>query len=192
MLLSIGFNALFNKCNSIQLILEPCYKHLKNAKLPKHHNKTLVWVWLSFCLVFLLSCCFLSRHHSDQMSQASKSLFVSKIQKCRPLRDSERVGIELPGQLRLVTLFVGINYHYIYSIINMNQLSLQKIFRSLCWVGFLIISTISWCFLTGRFVASFAFHQTVILHLLWCFLLGFQKPVRNQYVTRCVLSEPSV
>lgn len=96
MLLSIGFKALFNKCNSIQLILGPWYKHLKSVKPPKHHNKTLILVWLSFC--------FLSRHYSDQMSQASKvTIFVQNCQICPPVTVSQKV--------KLVTLFVGINYH---------------------------------------------------------------------------------
>ena len=73
MLLSIGFKALFNKCNSIQLIREPWYKHLKSAKLPKHHNKTLFWVWLSFCLFVFCPDITLIKCLKPQ-----KSLFVSK------------------------------------------------------------------------------------------------------------------
>ena len=162
------------------------------SRMPNCPNITIKLLFGSGCLFVLFSCCLAVFCPDITLIKCLKPQSHSLCLKFKTLSDSERVGIELPGQLRLVTLFVGINYHYIYSIINKNQLSLQKIFRSLCWVGFLIISTISWCFLTGRFVASFAFHQTVILRLLWCFLLGFQKPVRNQYVTRCVLSEPSV
>ena len=69
------------------------------AMLRKHENDV---IFLSFCFSV-----FLSRHHSDQMSEGSQVSKVSlcvKILKWHPPTDSvsqwPRSGIELPGQLK--------------------------------------------------------------------------------------------
>ena len=85
--------------SSTILIFRSHIKHRKSAKLPWHHNiKLSLFVFLSFCVHITLIKCL-------KDLKAQKSLFVSKVLSGTDwLTDPPRVGIELPAQLKLVSM----------------------------------------------------------------------------------------